>query len=44
MYESRLPEFSSLVEGILENTVLNILKEAASGEMKITAPIYTTIA
>ncbi len=35
------PEFTNLVEGILENTILNILKEAGSGQTNITAPIYT---
>ncbi len=37
----RSSEFTSLVEGILENTLLNILKEANSHELNITAPIYT---
>lgn len=36
-----LPEFGSLVEGIVENTILNILKEANSNEFNITAPMYT---
>ena len=36
-----LPEFGSLVEGIVENTILNILKEANCDEFNITAPIYT---
>ena len=35
-----LPEFSSLVENIIENTVLNILMEANCGELNITAPMY----
>ena len=40
-YISRsLPEFSSLVENIIENTVLNILMEANCGELNVTAPIY----
>ncbi len=36
-----LPEFGSLVESVLENTLLNILKEANSRELNITAPLYT---
>ena len=36
-----LPEFGSLVEGIAENTILNILKEANCNEFSITAPMYT---
>ena len=36
-----LPEFASLVESVLENTLLNVLKEANSGELNITSPIYT---
>ena len=36
----RIPEFSSFVENILENTLLNILKEANSGELNIGGPLY----
>ena len=36
-----LPEFGGLVEGIIENTILNILKEANSDEFKLTAPVFT---
>ena len=35
------PEFESLVEAVLENTLLNVLKEASAGELRLTAPIYT---
>ena len=32
-----MPEFGNVVEGIIENTVLNILTEALEGEFNITA-------
>ncbi|KAL5489479.1 hypothetical protein EMCRGX_G018573 [Ephydatia muelleri] len=35
-----IPEFTSFVENILENTLLNILKEANSGELSISGPLY----
>lgn len=41
---TRLPEFGTLAEGIAENCVLNILKEAISGDLNITAPLYLVAA
>ena len=40
LFPHSLPEFSSLVENVIENTVLNILMEANCGELNITAPMY----
>jgi len=37
VFFSRIPEFGNTVEGILENTFLNILSEALEGEFNITA-------
>ena len=38
-----LPESGSIVESILENTLLNILKEASAEELNITAPVYNIV-
>ena len=37
---SSFPEVTTLLEGILENTVLNIIRESDAGEFNITAPLY----
>ena len=37
---SRFPEVTTLIEGILENTILNIVRESDAGEFNITAPLY----
>ena len=37
MYFSRSAEFTSILEGALENTLMNVVEEAFNQEYKITA-------
>ena len=37
LFFGRLPEFESLVETMLENTLLNLLTEANRGEVNLTS-------
>ena len=37
MFYFRMPEFGNAVEGVLENSLLNIITEALEGEFNITA-------
>lgn len=38
---SSLPEVASITESVVENTLLNLLKEVSTGELRLSAPLLT---